>query len=88
MQHVLISTIVGFLVGHPAATLHSYGVTAAEVVLHLRTVTAAFIVTALEVPVFVEDNLSDGYCKRDYANKAVPTSNVMLVILMANYLLV
>lgn len=64
MQHVLIAAIVGFLVGHPAAALHSYGVTAAEVVLHLRTVTAAFIVTALEVPVFVEDNLSDGYCKQ------------------------
>lgn len=64
MQHVLISAIVGFLVGHPAAALHSYGVTAAEVVLHLGTVTAAFIVTALEVPVFVEDNLSDGYCKQ------------------------
>lgn len=64
MQHVLISAIVGFLVGHPAAALHSYGVTAAEVVLHLGTVTAAFVVTALEVPVFVEDNLQDGYCKQ------------------------
>lgn len=60
MQHVLVSAIVGLLVGDPAAALHSYGVTTAEVVLHLRAVTAAFIVTALEVPVFVEDNLTNG----------------------------
>lgn len=61
MQHVLVSTVVGLLVGHPAAALHSYGVTAAKVVLHLGAVTAAFVVTTLEVPVFVEDNLTNRF---------------------------
>lgn len=79
MQHVLIPAIVGFLVGHPAAALHSYGVTAAEVVLHLGTVTAAFIVTALEVPVFVEDNLSDrnrGLCQKSSTHVQCDVSNI------------
>lgn len=60
MQHVLVAAIIGLLVGHPTTALHSYRVTAAEVVLHLRTVTAALIVTTLEVPVFVESNLHSG----------------------------
>lgn len=77
VQHVLVSAIVGLLVGHPAAALHSDGVTAAEVVLHLGTVTAAFVVTTLEVPVFVEDNLVDGQCKpEDYAHRAMHTGSV------------
>lgn len=74
VQHVLVSAIVGLLVGDPAAALHSYGVTAAEVVLHLRTVTAAFVVTTLEVPVFVEDNLTDGY----YNQSIMPTEQYTL----------
>lgn len=57
MQHVLVAAIVGLLVGHPTAAVHSNRVTAAEVVLHLRTVATALIVATLEVPVFVEDNL-------------------------------
>lgn len=57
MQHVLIASIVWLLVGHPTAALHSYRVAAAEVVLHLGTVTTALIVTTLEVPVLVKDNL-------------------------------
>lgn len=69
MQHVLVSAVVGLLVGDPAAALHSYGVTAAEVVLHLGTVTAAFVVTTLEVPVFVEDNLTG----RDYNQSITAT---------------
>lgn len=57
VQHVLVAAIVGLLVGHPTTAIHLYRVAAAEVVLHLRTVTTALIVTTLEVPVFVEDNL-------------------------------
>lgn len=57
MQHVLVAAIVGLLVSHPAAALHSYRVAAAEVGLHLGAVTCALIVTTLEVPVFVEDYL-------------------------------
>lgn len=57
VQHVLVAGIIGLLVGHPTTALHSYWVTTAEVVLHLRIVTAALIVTTLEVPVFVENNL-------------------------------
>lgn len=56
-QHILVTRVIGLLVGHPTATLNPYGVTAAEVALHLRTVIAALIVTALEVPVLVKDNL-------------------------------
>lgn len=60
MQYVLVATIVGLLVGYPTAALHSNRVTAAEVALHLRAVTTALVVTTLEVPVFVEDNLLGG----------------------------
>ena len=61
VQHVLVASVVGFLVGHPAAIVHLYGVTAAEVVVHLSKVAAALIMTALEVLVLVEYNLE----KRD-----------------------
>lgn len=76
LQHVLVASVVGFFVGHPAAALHFYGVTAVEVVLHLGTVTAALIVAALEVSALVENDLGgqtirgqnpmihfDGVCK-------------------------
>lgn len=48
---------MGLLIGHPTPALYPYWVAAAEVVLHLRTVTAALIVATLEVAVLVEDNL-------------------------------
>lgn len=64
VQHVLVAAVVGLLVGHPAAALHSDGVAAAEVGLHVGTVTAALEVTALEVPVFVEGDLCEGDCWR------------------------
>lgn len=59
VQHVLVASVVGFLVGHPTATVHLYGVTAAEVVVHLSTVAAALIVPALEVLILVEDYLEE-----------------------------
>ena len=57
VQHVLVAVIIGLLVGHPIATVHFDGVTATEVAVQLGTVTAALVVTALEVAVLVEDNL-------------------------------
>lgn len=68
VQHVLVASIIGLLIGHPATTLNSYGVAATEVVLHLRAVTAALMVTTLEVPVFIEDNLrtTDGWTSQDH----------------------
>lgn len=57
MQHVLVAAIIWLFVGHPATALNSYRVTAAEVVLHLGAVSTALVVTTLEVPVFIEDNL-------------------------------
>lgn len=57
MQHVLVAAIIGLLVGHPTTAVHFYRVTASEEVLHLRAVSAALIVTTLEVPVFEEGNL-------------------------------
>lgn len=59
VQHVLVASVVGLLVGHPTATFHLYGVTAAEVVVHLSTVAAALIVPALEVLILVEDYLEE-----------------------------
>lgn len=62
-EHVLVSSIVGLLVGHPASTFYSDGVAARKVGLHVSAVSGALIVTALEVFVFKESNLWDGYNK-------------------------
>lgn len=70
MQHVLVATIVGLLVGNPTAAVHSYRVAAAEVVLHLGAVTTALIVTALEVSVFVEDYLQPMDGRMDIITKS------------------
>lgn len=56
-QHVLVSGIVGLLVGHPAATFNTDGVAARKVGLHVCAVSTALIVTALEVLVFKKGNL-------------------------------
>lgn len=63
-QYVLVSSVVGLLIGHPASTFYSDGVAARKVGLHVSTVSGALIVTALEVFVFKESNLWDGYNKR------------------------
>ncbi len=59
-QHVLVSRVVGLLVGHPASTFYSDGVTARKVGLHVSAVSSALILTALELFVFKESNLLDG----------------------------
>lgn len=63
-EHVLVSSIVGLFVGHPASTFYSDGVAARKVGLHVIAVSSALIVTALEVFVFKESNLLDGYNER------------------------
>lgn len=65
-KHVLISTIVGLLVGHPASTVYSDGVAARKVGLHVSAVSTALIVTALEAFVFKESNLLDVIMKDKY----------------------
>lgn len=76
VQHVLVATIVGLLVGHPTTAVHFYRVTAGEVVLHLGTVTTALIVTTLEVLFLVEDNLQAVYSiGRHYHHRAITKTN-------------
>lgn len=56
-EDVLVAHIVGSLIDDPGPTLHSDGVTAADVGAELWTVTAAFEVMTLEVLVLVEIDL-------------------------------
>lgn len=56
-EDILVAHILGSLIDHPSPTLHPDGVTAAEVGAELRTVTAAFVVTALEVLVLIKEDL-------------------------------
>ena len=57
-QEVLVSHKVGAVVDHEAASLHSAGVTPAQVGRHVSTIAAAFVGTTLEVPVLIEHNLT------------------------------
>ena len=61
-HEVLVSHVVGAVVDHEAAALHPAGVAPAQVGGKLRTVTAGLIVTTLEVPVLVEDDLKEQQC--------------------------
>lgn len=56
-QHVLVARVVGLLIDHPAATVHADGFAAGEVGVHVGAVTVALVVTPLEVPALVEDDL-------------------------------
>ena len=56
-QHVLVARVVGLLVGHPAARVHADGVAVGDVRVHVGAVDVALVVTALEVPSLVEDDL-------------------------------
>ena len=56
-QEVLVALVVGALIEHPAATVHSDGVAAAEVGLQVGTVGATLIAAALEAAVLVEGDL-------------------------------
>ena len=56
-HEVLVSHVVGAVVDHEAAALNPAGVAPAQVRGQFRAVTAGLIVTTLEVPVLVEDDL-------------------------------
>ena len=75
MQHVLVAAIIRLLIGHPTATLHPYGVTATEVVVHLCTVTTALKMMSLKVPVLVEDYL----LKRKYLTVNTSVAHSQLI---------
>lgn len=56
-QEILVALVVGALVQHPAAAVHTDGVAAAEVGLQVGAVAAAFVVAALEAPILIEGDL-------------------------------
>lgn len=57
-QDVLVASVVGTLVQHPAATLHLNGVATAEVRAQVRTVGAALMASALEILILEECDLN------------------------------
>ena len=56
-QEVLVALVVGALIQHPAAAVHTDGVAAAEVGLQVGAVAAALVALALETPVLIEGDL-------------------------------
>lgn len=62
-QDVLVASVVGTLIQHPAATLHLNGVATAEIRAQVRTISAALIASALETLILEECNL-DGRKQR------------------------
>lgn len=58
-QHVLVASVVGALVQHPAAALHPDGVTAAEVGVQVWAVAVALITTTLEILILKEYDLEE-----------------------------
>lgn len=56
-HEILVAHIIWPFIDHEAATLHSDGVTAAEVGVKVCAVIAALITTTLEIPVLVKDDL-------------------------------
>lgn len=56
-QHVHVPSIVGPLVGHPGASIHTDGVAAAQVGVEIGAVAVTLVVTAQEVLVFIEGDL-------------------------------
>lgn len=55
---ILVTLVVGFLIQHPAATLHLDGVAAGEVGVQVHTVTAAVITATLEILLLKKCKLS------------------------------
>lgn len=62
-QDVLVASVVGMFIQHPAAPLHLNGVAATEVRAQVRAVSVALIVSAFEILILEKHNL-DGK-KRD-----------------------
>lgn len=59
-QNILVASVVGLLIQHPATTFHLDGVAAAEVGVHVRAVGVALIRATLEVSVLIEYDLKPG----------------------------
>lgn len=59
-QNILVASVVGLLIQHPATTFHLDRVAAAEVGVHVRAVGVALIRATLEVSVLVEYDLKPG----------------------------
>lgn len=76
-QDVLVASVVGTLIQHPAATLHLNGVTSVEVRAQVRTVCAALMASALEILILEERNL-DG---RKQTNPGKPSSHNNSILL-------
>lgn len=59
-QNILVASVVGLLIQHPATTFHLDRVAAAEVGVHVRAVGVALIRATLEVSVLIEYDLKPG----------------------------
>lgn len=57
-EDVLVASVVGVLVQHPAATLHLDGVAAAEVRAQVRSVAGALVASPLKILILKKHNLS------------------------------
>lgn len=57
-EDVLVASVVGMLVQHPAATLYLDGVAAAEVRAQVRSVTGALVASPLKILILKKHNLS------------------------------
>ena len=90
-QNILVARVVGLLVGHPAARVHADGVAVGDVRMHVSAVDIALIVTALEVPALVEDDLKTARRPGEKQNHCDPAplqslslTHKLLVISMDN----
>lgn len=56
-HEILVTYVIWPFIDHEAATLHSDGVAVAEIGVQICAVTATLIITALEIPVLVKNDL-------------------------------
>lgn len=68
-EDVLVASVVGMLIQHPAATLYLDGVAAAEVSAQVRSVSGALVASPLEILILEKYDL----CKPK-ANKFMPVT--------------
>lgn len=77
-QNILVASVVGLLIQHPATTFHLDGVAAAEVGVHVRAVGVALIRATLEVSVLIEYDLKPGEEEEEGGQRQSQPSLVML----------
>lgn len=56
-HEILVACVICPFIDHETATLHSDGVAVAEIGMQICAVTRELITTALEIPVFIKNNL-------------------------------